>query len=169
MKEEDKIPLLNSIQIRHDLRPGDIGLVLHMHGKIYFEENGYGKSFERYVAESLLEFYENYNPQKDRVWICEHSGQIIGTLFLVNRGDAAQLRYFLLGSGYRGIGLGSKLMNEFMESLHSLGYSSCYLWTTEEQTGAIHLYKKHGFVLTVEKESDAFGKRLVELKYELEL
>ncbi len=169
MERKERTKLLDEITIRHDLRPGDMGYILYMHGSIYKTENGYGLPFEQYVAESLLECYRNYHPQKDRAWICEHRGQIIGTLFLVNRGKSAQLRYFLLESGYRGIGLGSKLMNEFMESLHSLGYSSCYLWTTEEQTGAIHLYKKHGFVLTEEKESDAFGKKLIEQKYELNL
>ena len=168
MSDNHKI-ILGDISIRHDLKPGDIGYVLHMHGDIYYRENNYGLEFEQYVATSLLEFYDRFDPLKDRVWICEHSDEIIGTLFLVNRGDIAQLRYFLLKSAFRGIGLGRKLMDEFMTCLHMCGYRSCYLWTTNEQVAATSLYKEYGFVLTEQKFSTAFGKSLTEQRYELVL
>jgi len=113
---------LQDITIRHDLKPGDMGYILHMHGDIYYRENGYGFEFEQYVANSLLEFYRRFDPLKDKVWICEYNDEIIGALFLVDRVDAAQLRYFLLKSEYRGMGLGKKLMDEFMEYLTKSGY-----------------------------------------------
>jgi GNAT superfamily N-acetyltransferase len=100
-------------------------------------------------------------------WVCEHDGEIIGFLLLMDRGEAAQLRYFLICPEYRGLGLGKKLMQLYVEFLHECGYKSSYLWTTDELDTAARLYQKHGFTLTEEKESSAFGKHLVERKYEL--
>jgi ribosomal protein S18 acetylase RimI-like enzyme len=102
------------------------------------------------------------------VWISEHNGTIIGFLLLMHRpGNAAQLRYFLIEPEYRGIGLGKKLLDMYMEFYRSCGYSSTYLWTTHEQDAAAALYKRRGFILTDEKDSSAFGKPLKEQRYEL--
>lgn len=167
---------LNDISIRTELRPGDIGGILSMHGRLYYKEYGYTGPFEYYVAQSLAEFVRLYNPGRNRIWVCEHqrSGPVdnermIGTLVLLDRGEAAQLRYFLLESQYRGLGLGTKLMDSFMEFLRSCGYRSSYLWTTEQQVTAAKLYKRYGYQLTEEKPSMAFGIPLTEQRYDLTL
>jgi ribosomal protein S18 acetylase RimI-like enzyme len=160
---------LNDISIRTELRPGDIGYVIHMHGLLYGREYNYGLQFETYVAKGLCEFYEKYNPLRSRVWVCEHNNQMIGFLLLMDRGESAQLRYFLLKPEYRGIGLGSKLMNLYMGFLQECGYRKSYLWTTHELDIAASLYKRVGFRLTEEKESTSFGKSLREQRYDLVL
>jgi peptidyl-dipeptidase Dcp len=160
---------LNEISIRCELRPGDIGYVTYMHGSLYYREYGYSLQFENYVAKGLCEFYEKYDPRRNRIWACEHNDRMIGFLLLMDRGDAAQLRYFLIEPEYRGIGLGSNLMNLYMGFLHECGYRKSYLWTTHELTIAASLYKRHGFMLTEEKESTAFGKPLREQRYDLVL
>lgn len=159
---------LEDIHIRTELRPGDLGYIIHLHGSIYQDEYNYGIAFESYVAAGLHEFYQHYDPVKDRIWICEHNNTIIGSLLLIHRpGNAAQLRYFLISKPYRGIGLGNQLMKHYMEFYHACKYSSSYLWTTHELGAAAGLYKRNGFRLTEEKESMAFGKNLTEQKYEL--
>lgn len=161
-------PVLSDIQIRTALKPGDIGYVTYLHGSLYQKEYGYGLSFEAYVAQGLYEFHKNYDAQKDAVWICEYRQEMIGFLLLMHReGGAAQLRYFLLLPPYRGMGLGTKLMDLFMKHLQEHRYTSAYLWTTNEQKEAATLYKKFGFELKEEKPSSAFGKELVEQKYVL--
>ena len=160
---------LDDISIRTQLKPGDIGYVIYLHGALYGKEYGYGIQFESYVAKGLSEFYEKYNLERNRVWICEHKDRIIGFLLLMDRGKAAQLRYFLIEPEYRGIGLGSKLMNLYMDFLHECGYKESYLWTTHELSTAALLYKRHGFKLTEDKESTAFGKPLREQRYDLVL
>jgi ribosomal protein S18 acetylase RimI-like enzyme len=159
---------INDITIRTELRPGDMGYIIHLHGKLYGEEYAFGIAFEAYVAQGLYEFWKQYDPVWDRVWICEHRDRIVGFLLLMHReGGAAQLRYFILEPEYRGIGLGKKLMGLYMEHLRQAGYRSSYLWTTHEQRTAVLLYERHGFILTEEKASEAFGKSLYEQKYEL--
>jgi len=158
---------LNDITIRTELRPGDIGYVIYLHGYLYKQEYNYGIPFETYVAEGLAEFYNNYNEKKDRVWICEHLQDIVGFLLLMHREEStAQLRYFIVKPEYRGIGLGMKLMGLYMDYMRECGYKTSYLWTTSELYAAASLYTRFGFKLTEEKESTAFGKKVVEQRYD---
>lgn len=159
-----------NVSIRTGLKPGDLGYVIYRHGKLYSAENGYGIAFEAYVAAGLSEFYRSYDAEKDRVWICEDEDQIIGFLLLMHRDErTAQLRYFYLEPEYRGIGLGNRLMQLFMDFLKEKGYRRAYLWTTNEQTAAASLYERYGFKHTEEKESNAFGKPLIEQRFDLML
>jgi peptidyl-dipeptidase Dcp len=159
---------LQDITIRTNITPGDLGYIIHLHGKLYKQEYDYGTAFEMYVAKGLSEFYNGYDEKLDTVWICEHQNKIMGFLLLVHReNNTAQLRYFLILPEYRGIGLGRKLMELYMDFLHQRGYASCYLWTTNEQDRAASIYKKYGFTLTEEFESTAFGKLLKEQRYDL--
>lgn len=159
---------LAEISIRKELLPGDIGYITYLHGMLYKKEYGYGLAFETYVAKGFLEFVASFNPSKDEVWVCEHSQKIIGFVLLIGRSnETAQSRFFILLPEYRGIGLGKKLVTEFLASLQKRGFSHAYLWTTHEQTSAAALYTKAGFVLTEEKESTDFGKVLTEQRYDL--
>jgi peptidyl-dipeptidase Dcp len=159
---------LKDVTIRTKLQPGDIGFIIHLHGKLYSEEYGYGVAFESYVAKGFHEFIANHKSGKDGVWVCEHNHRIIGFLLLMDRGNnSAQLRFFIMEPGYRGMGLGKKLIDEFMKLLKTNGYKHAYLWTTHEQHAAANLYLKRGFVLTEEKESTSFGKSLKEQRYDL--
>ncbi len=160
---------LEEIAIRTDLRPGDIGFVTYLHGELYKREYDYGIAFECYVAAGLNEFYQQYDPSNNRVWMGEHQGNRIAFMLLMNRGKAAQLRYFLIHPDYRGIGLGNKLMGLYLEFLKECKYKSSYLWTTRELDTAARLYTKFGFELTEEKESDAFGKHVIQNRYDLKI
>jgi GNAT superfamily N-acetyltransferase len=163
-------PKLADVEIRNDLRPGDIGAVIQMHGTLYGSEHGFGVQFDAYVAFGLYEFYTAYDPGRDRVWICEHGGRMIGSMLLMHREiDTAQLRYFLVRPEYRGIGLGKRLMDLGMQFLRDRGYRSVYLWTVDELPTAAALYRKYGFTLTEEKPSTAFGKALREQRFDLPL
>jgi N-acetylglutamate synthase-like GNAT family acetyltransferase len=161
---------IEEIKVRNHLQSGDLGYLIYLHGDMYSKEHGFDLNFEAYVTETVLEFYRNYDPEKDRVWICEHEGAIIGTLVLMHRGEqTAQLRYFLIRPEYRGIGLGKKLMAELMHSLEELGYTSAYLLTTGDLHAAASLYTRYGFTLTDDRETHTFGMKLQEQRYDLSL
>lgn len=160
-------PSLNDISIRTELHHGDMGYVIYLHGLLYGREYNFGVQFETYVAKGLCEFYKQYDPKRNCVWVCEDNGRMIGFLLLMDRGEAAQLRYFIIESEYRGIGLGKRLMSLYMDFMRECGYKKSYLWTTHELHTGIALYKKFGFTLTEEKESTTFGKPLTEQRYDL--
>lgn len=158
---------IDDIKIRTTLNPGDLGYIAYLHGDIYARECGYGLNFESYVLQGLGEFARQYDAVKDRVWICEHEHQIIGVLIGVRRENSVQLRYFILRPEYRGIGLGKKLMDEFIAYVKDAGVDNAYLWTTNEQHAAISLYTRYGFRLTEEKLSNNFDKEVTERRYDL--
>jgi ribosomal protein S18 acetylase RimI-like enzyme len=160
---------LSDISIRTELRAGDLGYLTWLHGTLYHREYQYGLSFEAYVAAGLHEFVLQYRPERNRVWVCEYENKMVGFLLLMDRGEAAQLRYFLICPEYRGLGLGRQLLTLFLDFLRESGYRKAYLWTTHEQEAAAALYKSFGFKLTEEKESNAFGKPLREQRYDLVL
>lgn len=164
-----KTIVLDDISVRSKLLPGDLGYIACMHGELYAKECGYGLNFEAYVLEGLGEFAHAYDAEKDRVWMCEHEGRIAGALVAQHRQHAMQLRYFIFLPEYRGIGLGKKLMTAFIAFMKQCGVKDAYLWTTEEQQAAISLYARFGFKRTEEKPSRAFGKPLMELRYDLHL
>jgi ribosomal protein S18 acetylase RimI-like enzyme len=160
---------LADIQIRRELLPGDLGYIAYLHGLLYAKELGYGLNFEAYVLGGLQEFARQYDAKKDRIWVCSHKEKIIGSLVGFHRDDIVQFRYFIFLPEYRGIGLGKLLMNEFMEYMKEGECNKAYLLTTNEQQAAISLYTRYGFKLTEEKQSHAFDKPLIELRYDLEL
>lgn len=160
--------ILENVTIRTHLKPGDLGYVTYRHGILYGEEYNYGISFETYVGAGMYEFYKNYHPARDRVWIAEHNNRIIGFVLLMHReNNTAQLRYFYVEPEYRGIGLGKKLLQLYMDFLKEKGYQSSYLWTTHELQTAASLYTRYGFKLTEERDSTAFEKPLKEQRYDL--
>ncbi|MEA4919675.1 MAG: helix-turn-helix domain-containing GNAT family N-acetyltransferase [Clostridiaceae bacterium] len=162
-------PRPEDVTIRHDLRPGDAGCIIAMHARIYRAEYDYCTSFEGYVAQSFCEFLLNYNPERDRLWVAEHLGAPVGCIGVVNHGSRAQLRWFLLSSEYRGIGLGKKLMNMALDFCRQCGYDSVFLDTTSDLPLAISMYTKAGFVKISEKDNNVWREGVTELEFELKL
>lgn len=160
---------LSDITIRTQVRPGDLGYISYMHAKIYHEEHQFNLDFDYHMAKSFVEFYELKNFEKHRFWIAEYQGEILGSLVLMDRGAEAQVRFYLLSPKARGLGLGKKLMQLFMDYLYQSSYLSCYLWTIKRLSPAISIYLKNGFKLEEEKSSFMYGHELLEQKYVVDL
>lgn len=160
---------LEDITIRTEFRPGDIGHITARHGELYNLEYGYGVEFESYVAGGLFEFYHQYDKGKDSLWIAEDKEGIVGFALVKGREDSAQFRFFYIEPEYRGVGLGKKMWGLAMDFIKDHGFKRAYLLTTSELHRAAQLYTSSGFTLTDEKPSTAFGKAVVEQRYDLEL
>lgn len=157
-----------AVTIRSDLRPGDVGQLIYLHGWLYEKECGYNHIFEGYVCKTFYDFYQNYSPEKDRVWIAEAEGKIVGAIAIVGHSETrAQLRWFILHPDYRGIGLGRKLLSGAIEYCRDKGFQEVFLETTREQQTAVAMYKKAGFKLVKEFDNHAWGKTLTEQMYEM--
>lgn len=159
---------IEDISIRTHLNPGDIGMITYLHGTLYHGEFGFSISFESYVAGAFSEFYKNHDPKKDRVWVCEHDGKIIGSILLMGRSlGEAQLRFFLIHPTYRNIGLGKYLISQCINFAKEKSYQKIFLWTTDQLPASKHLYLSNGFELLEKKYSESFGVSLMEQYYEL--
>ncbi|MGD0031710.1 bifunctional helix-turn-helix transcriptional regulator/GNAT family N-acetyltransferase [Paenibacillus illinoisensis] len=159
-----------SIEVRTELKPGDVGALIHLHGWVYAKECGYNHIFEGYVCKTFYDLLQTYNPDKDRFWISECDNEIVGCIAVIEHpGQRAQIRWFILHPDYRGMGIGKKLIREAMGYCKQKGYSNVFLETTEDQKTAIAMYTKQGFVKIKEQQNDAWGVRHIEQTYELEL
>lgn len=157
------------ITLRTEIRAGDIGCITAMHGTLYQEEYGYSTEFERYVADSLVQFLSSYQPDRDRLWCAEYHESIIGCIGIVSRGDRAQLRWFLVDPHYRGLGLGKRLLREAIRFAKEAGYRSIFLDTTNDLDTAISMYREAGFQKCGEKPNDEWRQGLLELEFEMNL
>ncbi|MEM9327038.1 MAG: GNAT family N-acetyltransferase [Bacteroidota bacterium] len=153
---------LSDIHIRTNYRGGDIGYITYMHGDFY----DFGREFEIYVAETLADFYQNLDERKERFWVAEDQGKIIGTIALKDTDGLAQLRYFLIDPAYRGLGLGNQLLQLFLDFMKECGYKRSFLVTEKQLETAKYLYGKLGYEYVSSSETD-FG--LVEMRYEMTL
>ncbi len=158
------------ISLRNELRPGDVGRLICLHGWIYAEECGYNHMFEGYVCKTFYDFFQSYDPGKDRFWLAEANGNIIGAIAIAGHSEIrAQLRWFILHPAFRGMGLGNRLLKEAIQYCREKGYKNVFLETTQDQKTAVNMYTKAGFRKVKEFENHAWGKSLIEQNYELDL
>jgi GNAT superfamily N-acetyltransferase len=135
---------------------------------LYAKEYGYDQTFEAYVAGGLAEFVQSFSSNKDRTWLAETNGRIIGSIAIVGHSKVdAQLRWFLVHPDYRGLGIGREFLNEALRFCKERKYKTMFLWTTSELKEAGHLYTRFGFSKAEEKTHETWGKRVTEERYDL--
>ncbi|MEM9027217.1 MAG: GNAT family N-acetyltransferase [Pseudomonadota bacterium] len=155
------------ITIRSELKPGDVGMITHLHGVIYATEYGLDLTFEPYVAKPLSDFVLS-GPNAGRIWIAERNGAMIGCLALVvTSKTTGQLRWFLVTPQARGTGLGRTLLASAIKYARDRALQSVTLWTFDDLDAAISLYKDAGFQAQETKTSFIWGADRTELRIEL--
>jgi len=151
-------------------QPGDIGWITYRHGVIYAQEYGWDERFEALVAEIAAKFILNLDPKRERCWIAEKDGEIAGCVFLVKKSERiAKLRLLLVEPTARGLGIGSRLVEECIKFARKCGYRKITLWTQSVLTAARHVYKQKGFLMVHEEPHHSFGQDLVSETWELKL
>ena len=156
------------------LRPphaGDFGWIVHRQAAAYAEEWGYNEEYEALVAEIVAGFVRQLRPAKERCWIAEKDGEVVGSVFLVRRTDTvAQLRLLFVEPAARGLGIGGRLIDECVRFARHAGYRKLALWTQSELDAARRLYKKAGFRVASKQPHDSFGRKgLVAETWEMKL
>ena len=150
--------------------PGDMGWITHRHGVLYTQEYGWDEHFEALVAQIVADFINNYNSERERCWIAEMNGEIVGSVFVVQSSETvAKLRLLLVEPKARGLGLGTRLVEECIRFARRRGYQKLMLWTNSILLEARHIYKKTGFKLVAEEAHHSFGHDLVGETWELML
>jgi ribosomal protein S18 acetylase RimI-like enzyme len=155
--------------LRHDLRPGDLGELVWLHGTVYAREYGFDPTFEVYVAGPLAQFVQT-RTDRERLWIAERAEHIVGCVAIVSISpQEAQLRWFLVAPAARGQGLGRTLLYEAVEFCKRHAYESVFLWTVSALTAAARLYRQLGFEKAEERPGHLWGVDVLEERYILHL
>ena len=147
-----------------------MGRVVALHGELYASEFGYSTEFETLVAEIAATFVRNFDARRERCWIAEVDGEVLGSVFLVrNSATVSKLRLLVLHPKARGLGLGRRLTQACIAFARKKGYRKMVLWTQSHLAAARAIYEAEGFKLKSTEKHFSFGKRLTAEVWELKL
>jgi N-acetylglutamate synthase-like GNAT family acetyltransferase len=158
--------------IRRDLRPGDLGAIVEHHGRTYAREYGVDSRFEAHVAAAVARAaLRGFPREKEAIWIVERDGRHAGSLAMTHEDDGtACVRFFVLDSELRGSGLGTRLLDELLDTARANGFEHAMLETFSDLTAAAHLYGERGFRVVSAETGPRWGRaEITYQRYEAEL
>ena len=142
-------------------RPGDLGWVIQRQAAGYAAEYGWDETYEALVARIIADYVDHHDPAREAAWIAEADGQRVGSIFCVRKSDTvAQLRLLYVDPAARGLGIGSKLVEECLRFARAAGYTEMTLWTNSVLAEARRIYQRSGFTLIGEEPHHSFGADL---------
>jgi DNA-binding MarR family transcriptional regulator/GNAT superfamily N-acetyltransferase len=151
-------------------QPGDFGWIVKRHAELYGAEYGWTAPFEGVCAQIVADFVNTFDAKRERCWIAEIDGENVGSIILAKDSDSvARIRLLLLDPKARGVGLGSRLVDECIGFARDAGYTKITLWTHRVLTAARHIYQKAGFRLMRTEEHQSWGKPVVSEHWDLDL
>jgi len=156
------------VSIERGYRPGAIGRVAEMHGRIYAQTSGFGLVFESKVAAGLADFANRLDNSRNGLWLAVAAGTIVGAIAIDGEDlatDAAHLRWFIVEDGFRGTGLGRRLLAEAVSFCDRTGFAETQLWTFRGLDAARKLYEAYGFALAEEWPGRQWGKQMFEQRF----
>ncbi|UIJ73550.1 helix-turn-helix domain-containing GNAT family N-acetyltransferase [Aurantimonas sp. HBX-1] len=148
--------------VLRDPAVGDLAWVTHRQAVLYASEYGFDWTYEALVARIVSDFASHFDAQRERCWIAEQDGAIVGSVFVVRQSDSvAKLRLLYVEPSARGQGLGANLVGRAVGFAADAGYSDITLWTNSVLVAARRLYEAAGFSLVGEEPHHSFGCDLV--------
>jgi DNA-binding MarR family transcriptional regulator/GNAT superfamily N-acetyltransferase len=143
-------------------RPGDMGWVVQRQAAGYAREFGWDETYESLIARLVADYVDHRDPAREAAWIAEVDGEPAGSVFCLRKDDTtAQLRMLFVEPWARGLGIGSRLVDECLRFARSAGYTDIMLWTNSILAGARRIYERAGFTLVDEEKHHSFGHDLV--------
>ncbi|HEY4463353.1 MAG TPA: helix-turn-helix domain-containing GNAT family N-acetyltransferase [Streptosporangiaceae bacterium] len=142
-------------------RAGDLGWVVSSQAAGYAQQYGWDETYESLVARIVADYVDHRDPAREGAWIAEVAGKPAGAVFCVRKDDqTAQLRLLYVDPSARGLGIGSRLVEECLSFARAAGYQAIMLWTNSVLAEARRIYERAGFQLNDEEAHHSFGHDL---------
>lgn len=149
---------------------GDISYVVYRQALLYYQAYGWDQRFESLLHHIADEFVMKFKPDRERAWIAEYGGEIVGSIFIVEQEpDIAQLRMLYVEPHVQGMGIGKKLLEKAVEFARDKNYRSVRLWTNDVLHRARMMYERAGFRMLESMPNTEFGEGLTAQIWELVL
>ena len=185
VRDDDRRRLLDAMRVITDVltespqprgyllrtpQPGDMGWVVQRNAALYAAEFGWDASYEALVARIVADYVDRRDPDAEAAWIAELDGTPAGCVFCVRESaTTARLRLLLVEPWARGLGIGSRLVEEVLRFARRVGYSDLTLWTNDVLADARRIYQRAGFILDNESRHRSFGTDLTGQNWSLRL
>ncbi|MGZ7109431.1 MAG: GNAT family N-acetyltransferase [Methanobacterium sp.] len=149
----------------------DVDFVISGQLKLYEAEYGFtSKIWKAYLTEGVHELVNQFDGEKDCIYILEHDGVPSGCAAIVHEDDnTAKFRFFFMDLKLRGLGAGRKLLEMSIDFCRERKYNHVHLWTFSTLNAARYLYKSKGFKITETRENNEWGTPVLEELWELDL
>ena len=157
-------------EIRSATRPGDLGEVTALHGRLYMGEYGVDQSFEAYCGAGVCRFALDRLEKGEEVgelWVVEEDGRILGSVAMLAEEGMGRIRWLQLHADLRGRGMGRKLVETAMDYARERGFPGVFLTTIAGLDAAHHLYRQAGFELTSSESVRKWGIETEELRFDM--
>jgi GNAT superfamily N-acetyltransferase len=152
--------------------PGAIGRIIELNAAYFNKNYGFNKSFEIEIAKFCSTFFEEYQTNRDGLWIATVNDLIIGSILVDGRKrdlEGAQIRLLIVDQNYQGQGVGTKLLQCAIEFCRKHNHNRVFLWTFKDFKIAKQLYEKNDFTFQEERKVNYWNCVLIEQKYQLDL
>lgn len=155
------------IALRED-RPEDFALIAARQALLYAMDYDWDGTYEALVTKILAQYAANKDAKRERGWIAELNGEMVGSVFVMREDDqTARLRLLYVDKAAQGHGLGRRLVRECAAFAKAAGYSRMVLWTQSTLLPARKIYADEGYRLIKSEEHYSFGHDLVGETWEL--
>jgi len=158
------------MNIRLATRPGDLGEVTALHGRLYAAEYAMDQTMEAYCGAGLCRFVLDRAERGEEVgelWVVEEDGRILGSIAMLAEEGTGRLRWLLLHPDLRGRGAGRKLVETSLAYARERGFPGVFLTTISGLDAAHHLYRQAGFELTDSAPVSKWGIETEEQRFDL--
>jgi len=132
----------------------------------YARRHGFNGAFADERQRDIERFVAEHDASRDGVWLLVDGGRVLGSIAIDARGDAPELRWFIVHEALHGHGWGHRLMQGAMDHCRSR-HDRVVLHTFSALTEARRLYEAFGFAqIGGESVYTGYGAPIVDQSFE---
>jgi uncharacterized protein YhfF/GNAT superfamily N-acetyltransferase len=132
----------------------------------YARRHGFDGSFARERRQDIARFVDEHDGSRDGVWLLVDRGRVLGSIVIDGRGEAAELRWFIVDEALHGHGWGRRLLAAAMDWCRGQ-HERVVLHTFSALGDARRLYEAFGFrQIGTESTWTGWGSTIVDQAFE---